>query len=78
MAKYKLNYSNDGYDSEGSYEIDVQANLIREFSTIVNAGIGQVLAHASLLLIQAEDGRLNPDNFAAMGLDVELGPKSKK
>jgi len=75
MAKYKLEYSNDGYDAAGSYEIDVQANLIREFSTIVNAGIAQVIAQANLLLIQAEDSELDPKTFLAKGLAVSVEPE---
>lgn len=72
MATYSIKYENSGASSSGSMEIEVADNLIREYTTIVNAGIGKVLAEAGVLLIQAEDGTLNPEQMLAKGLELEV------
>jgi hypothetical protein len=72
MATYSIKYENSGATSSGSMEIEVADNLIREYTTIVNAGIGKVLAEAGVLLIQAEDGNLTPQAMLTKGLAVEV------
>lgn len=72
MATYSIKYENSGATSSGSMEIEVADNLIREYTTIVNAGIGKVLAEAGVLLIQAEDGVLTPQAMLTKGLAVEV------
>ena len=72
MATYSIKYENSGATSSGAMEIEVADNLIREYTTIVNAGIGKVLAEAGVLLIQAEDGELTPQAMLTKGLAVEV------
>jgi len=72
MATYTLNYTNNGAPSEGSFSIEVADNLIRQYSSIVNAGIGEVLAKACILLILAENGELTPEQLLQKGLDLEV------
>ena len=72
MATYSIKYENSGAASNGSMEIEVGDNLIREYTTIVNAGIAKVMAEACVLLIQAEDGELTPKAMLTKGLAVEV------
>lgn len=72
MSVFKIESSNNTYESASEMTIAVPDELIREFTTIVNAGVAKVLAKAGILLIQAENGTLNPAALMSEGLKMSV------
>jgi hypothetical protein len=72
MALYKLEWENTGFESRGEMVIEVKDELIREYTSVVNAGIAMVLAKAAVLLIEAENGETSPEAFMTKGLSLKV------
>jgi hypothetical protein len=72
MATYKISYESDIYPAEANTSIHVRDDLVRQYATIVNSAVAKVLAYADVLLILAEDGKLDPESFMAKGLDIKV------
>jgi hypothetical protein len=72
MATYKISYENDVYPAKSGHKQHVPDNLIREFTTILNASIAKSIALANILLSNAEDGTLEPAEMLQKGLQIDV------